>query len=238
MAYSTGNEERDRWLRRAISECIAAHDPLTFENVVEALPKDFDADQDEVVGMIEAMAEDRAIASTGRDRTAELVPEPKPLKNFDAPRAPQPQPPHKAAVASPPRPVMTRREANVAVQEGNNRINNARVAYREAQETTKRFRGKLAEAITQWQLGRRILTREEMVREHLRASTAHRAAMKAAGLPPTRMHTRKHPAQGLNDRGEMVNGYKGSTRGAYPGSFQHRNVLQPGMHQGVMAKKI
>jgi len=56
--FTTGSDERDRMLRRAIGEVLALHEPPNFGVVVDHLPADFDLDLDELNGMLADMRGD------------------------------------------------------------------------------------------------------------------------------------------------------------------------------------
>ena len=74
---STGNIERDKMLRRAIGECVALREAPVIGLVIDKLPADFDL-----------LAEELADALT------EMKLAPESLKKIEAPRAPEPPPPH------------------------------------------------------------------------------------------------------------------------------------------------
>jgi hypothetical protein len=221
------NPERAKAIIRAIQECAACREQPTFANVTEKLPHNqgpFDLLEEE---LIEALGEcGPSIPAEARPLVD--LPESEPLKNFDVPREAQAETADIPPADTTPDAEITRERAQQMVEAAHKRLGAARVAVRIAQQRHTDTKGRLAAVITAWQTASDSLTSEaRQQREHrnyLASELARKQALAAAGVRPNRMRTDKHPA-----RDPMTGrvGHKGNHRGAFPSSYQHRNVNSP-----------
>ncbi len=203
MAYTTGNAERDKRLRRAIGELIACHEEVTFEAVAAHLPKDFELEEIEFSSMLADMAQGedepteppppppqvervapRALMIDKSPHGAPLPPETQ--ENFESPREAEDEPPQIDTAEATPQPEirLTAQEANRAVLDAQNRLGESRIQINLARDKTKRARAKLAAAITAWQEGAPPYTQEQLVRDHLRSEQEKRRQRIEGGIPP------------------------------------------------------
>ena len=165
MTYSTGNDERDKLLVRAIKECKALGDLLDLPSVAALLPGDFNTDSDELAGMVEALfgAPDeppvRRAADTPqvpRELAAHLENVRKdPMAEIVAAAQPKPIPVRKATVEpTPPAepPSVNEMEARRAAESANARLVAAREAMQLETYNLRPLREAVASAVTQWQI--------------------------------------------------------------------------------------
>lgn len=213
MTYTTGSEERDRWLKRALGEVLACHEQPTLEAVAAALPSDFQLDEEELSGMLGNMqpqtAEPFPAAPPGKP-VIETTPAGDPLPT----EAVAPQGTYLIEASSPAEaetilPKVREAEARRQLDEANAKLGAARESLVNAQVDRRHRREALAGAIHQWQLLAENTTdgmsaearRQVEVRNHLAATAAERAAR---GKP--------HPKAARFARRTMRNG---PSRGAY-----------------------
>ena len=194
---TTGNEERDRMLRRAIGECVALREAPVIGLVLEKLPADFDLLPEELADALTEM---------------KLVhPEPQQVA------APEPEPPAPEPAPEPEDVEVSREQAQRLVEAAHTRLDTARIGVRVAQEALRKTQGKLADCITAWQAQVDPLSpaerREREMRNHLASEQAKRAARGAPHSRATAFVQKR-----------MVNG---PHRGAYPKQYQGRTVKVP-----------
>jgi hypothetical protein len=167
MAYSTGNNERDVYLQRAIKECVADQEPITLTSIAEKVPDDFAADQEELDGFLVDMglAARPPVAAPQVVRPVLMIdknPDGHSLVPLEPALQPEPiaEPPENSAL-QPERsavPRLTREEASAAVLAAHNTLGSARITLRTAQQKTRDARGALAKASKTWQAGMPVCT--------------------------------------------------------------------------------
>jgi len=240
MTYSTGNIERDKMLRRVIGELVACHEKPTLAAVQENLPRDFDADADEVMGMlidmklveVEHVEPVEPPAKIGPTLTAP----PKPLKKIEPPREAQPEPPHEDTADSAPERILSAQEANNAILAASNRVAEARASLTVRRRETATARAALANAITIWQTGLPPYTREQLIRDHLRSEQEKRRQRIEGGIPPqvkivgksaidrAAAYSHDNSPEGAVQSRMQGNGRR---RGAYPKNMLHQKNFDP-----------
>ena len=240
MAFTTGVPERDKRLRRAIGEVIAFNEPMSFEQVTQHLPKDFELEPEEYSGMLADMAhgeEPPPQVERVAPRTLMIAetPEGNPLppetqENFESPREAEAAEPDEVTADATPQPEirLTAQEANRAVLDAQNRLGQARINIDIARDKTAKARAKLANAITVWQTGLPPYTQEQLVRDHLRSEQEKRRQRIEGGIPPeykpvgksaldrAAAYSRDHTPEGAVRSRMQI----GARRGAFPKSMQ------------------
>lgn len=186
---TTGNDERDAMLRRAIGECIACQEPPVIGHVSEKLPADFDLEDDELANALREMK----LVPKARQKTASPKPAP----------APQPEPQEAE---------LTRQQAQHAMDLAHVRLDNARVAVNVAKQRLGVTKKALADAITAWQQQVDPLTmaerREREMRNHLKAQQEQRA--KRGGVHPNATaFVQKRMQNSGNHRGAFPRQFQG-----------------------------
>lgn len=152
MAYTTGSEGRDLWLKRAIAEVIALHEQPTFGTVTAHLPNDFDLDAEELAGMLADLYPDHVLPETA-------PPKPEQVESVAL------EPPEDEITYEVDPALLTtaegiervkrgiaESEARRQLDEANARLDAARERMVNAQVRLRHTRADLAAAITQWQL--------------------------------------------------------------------------------------
>lgn len=221
MTFTTGNAERDRRIFEALRFCREANKPLNLENVRDALPSDFDLLPGELVQARRALS-------------------PKWLEKIEPPHANGAEPPHVDAADAAPRLEITREQSQAAVESAHNRLGEARVLVKVAQQRHADTKATLARAITTWQNESDPLTPAERqqreIRNHIASENARRAARHAPAInrrignstvDRTAAYGRDPSAEGFA-RSQMQTGYR---RGAYPASMRGRRLKVPSEHQ-------
>ena len=201
---TTGNDERDKMLRRAIGECIALREEPVIGLVIEKLPADFDLLPEELA-----------------DALAEMKLAPESLKKIEAPRAPEPEPPHIDTADSTPEAKISREQAQHLMEVAHVRLDNARIAVKIAQQDLGNTKGKLATAIIAWQQQADPLTpaerREREMRNHLASEQAKRAA-RGKPYPQAQAFVQKRMTNSGNHRGAFPRNYFGRSVAKAPGA--------------------
>ncbi len=194
---TTGNDERDKMLRRAIGECVALREAPVIGLVLDKLPADFDLLPEE---LDEALREMKLAAPAEPPQTA---PEPTPV--------PEPTP-------APAEANISREQAQRLVEAAHVRLDTGRVAVRVAQEKLRETKGKLALAITAWQQQADPLSPAERQQRETRNFLASEQAKRAARGKP-------YPQAQAFVQKRMQN--SGNHRGAFPRSYFGRSVKVP-----------
>jgi hypothetical protein len=251
----TGNDTRDKFLRRAIGEVVALHERPTLQTISERLPKDFAADQEEVDGMLAEMnigvaaEKPKAIPSQKTENLAPMIqtnPEghalaSKSLENFEPPREAEADESHEDAADETPAPEirLTAQEANAAILKAQNRLGEARIVIQRRRDATAKARAALATAITVWQCGLPPYSREQLVRDHLRSEQEKRRQRIEGGIPPEvkpvgksaidrrAAYSTDNSAEGFARKRNAVEGGDGARRGAFPKSMMNQRNFDP-----------
>jgi len=189
---TTGNDERDRMLHRAIGECVALHEEPVIGLVLEKLPVDFDLLPEELADALAEM------------KLAQPTPTPTPAP------APAPAEAH-----------ISREQAQRLIEAAHVRLDNARIAVRAAQDEMRNTQGKLADAIRSWQEQADPLTpaqrREREMRNHLASEQAKRAA-RGKPYPQANLFVQKRMQNSGNHRGAFPRNYFGRSVAKAPGA--------------------
>lgn len=248
MSFTTGNPERDSLLQDAIAKVIGQGKTPSLKLVARQLPGDFALGQDELDGMVLSRTEPVRDSLPQVSRTeprsgqpALMIPDnpeghalaaPDIAQDFADPDEPEAeQPADEAPEAS-----ITQGQARVACEMAHKRLSTAQVAVITARQRVADTKSALAVAINAWATAGdgSGLTQEQRqqreIRAHLAGEQARRAGLKAAGLPPQRMQPNKILAPGQAH-------FRGNSRGAFPKSYQGRNVNDATMFQGVRGVK-
>lgn len=170
---TTGNDERDTMIRRAIGECLMLRQSPSLGLVIDKLPRDFDLLESELT---DALADMRTAGG------GELPEFESPTESFhNNPVSPEPADttpradhPHSAPDK------ITREQSQARVDAAHVRHGEAVVAVRIAQQKVHNAQGVLAHAIEAWQRGTDPRTQAEReqanIRDHLRSEQEKRAA--------------------------------------------------------------
>lgn len=245
MACTTGSDDRDSYLKRAIAEAVACGEQTTLANIAEHLPADFDLDQAELDGML---ADSLLIGPAAR-QDLKLAPPPKSLEKIGLPDAAETEQTHHdtagaavepdtereylvdpripAAVVAP---KIREAEARRLLDEANQRLGVAREKLVNAQAILRSKRADLGTAIYQWQMLSESATdglspearRQIEVRNHLASAAADRAARRGRGNSATafvQKRMQNGPSRGAYSRaGAARSGYlnRDPSRGAVP----------------------
>jgi hypothetical protein len=232
MTRITGNDERDAMIFAALKTAMGHDQVLSLGNVKAALPSDFDLLPSELMkarhaAKLDSMAPLITTLPDGRPLPAEPTPEPEPEA---LPRAIEQEPEAQAPEAK-----LTQQQARAAVEEAAKRLAMARIGVRGARSAVQIARGKLAEAVTNWQnRGPRWSAADERkAMLHAYATQKAKAVLRPARVGNSYIDraaayrgdandmVRKHPVPvGLNGQP----GKKGFRRGAYPSQYQHLKV--------------
>ena len=266
MTFTTGNHERDKRLRRAIGECTMVHEQPTLEAVAKNLPQDFALDAEELTGMLAEMG----IIKTGSDDgppepppqvermaphtqmieetpTGEKLPAPETLDKIGVLDRAEGGRPHDPPAGSTVEAKITEGQARHAVDVANARLSAARETMLTAQNRLKARRADLSAEILGWQTLFKPLqqSREDLVRETIRANQEYKQAIKDGKIapPPPRTRGRSYIDQtsgrggNASDFARRYQGehaglggaavHKGGRRNAYPSQYQGRQVKLP-----------
>lgn len=198
MSYSTGNLKRDEYIVRAIRFLATHGQEITLANVSARLDPAFELDETELTGILaNETGETVEPAPRARGRLGgsmpdpmDYTPAPKRQENFEAPRAPQPEPPHNPPTNTTPRPAtMSYDAAHAAVIAARQVIADLRLVANARARDTAAARRKLMEAVQAYIAGADGLTRaqreQKALRDYADASQKERAARVAAGGPGT-----------------------------------------------------
>jgi hypothetical protein len=189
---TTGNDERDNMLKRAIGECQMLREEPVIGLVIEKLPADFDLLPEELA---DALAEMKL-----------AQPEPQQVAT--------PEPTPASAPTQEPEVSIGREQSQRLVESAHTRLNTARINVRVATEALRETKGKLATAITGWQTSADPLTpaqrREREMRNHLAGEQAKRAARRAPS-PQATAFVQKRMQNSGNRRGAFPRQYLGRT---------------------------
>jgi len=213
MTFTTGSDERDAMLRRAIGECVACHDEPNFGLVVEKLPADFDLDTDELQGMLADMR-GAAPPQTHMGLIEEFA-ESHPGGVKELPEPPESE----IELHVPPTPENVRRivrdinerEARAQLDAANAALDKARDKMVSAQVNLRHKRENFNGAVLQWQMMAESATdglsaearRQIEVRNHLASTAAERAARRAPHGSATafvQRHMQNGPNRGAYSR--------------------------------------
>jgi len=215
----TGNQERDNLLRAATDKVIGLGKTPSLKLVARQLPEDFDLLDTELSAMLLTLRMDGEAAG------------PETQENFGALGEAEADTADIPPAVDAPGAKITHDQARAAVEAAHKRLAMARVAVITARQRLDDTKVKLSRCITAWQSSSDEGTAEQRqqreIRNHLAAEAARKQALKDAGVQPNRMRTDKFPASTVID-GKMVTGTKGNHHGAFPSSYQHRNINTPG----------
>ncbi len=263
MSYSTGNLERDKMLRKAINRVRGRGEEMTLENIASKLPPDFQVDEQEAEGMLEAMQAGvsssapaaSAVGDVSLEVTAHVPDNAAPLiaTNPEGHPFPKIEPvedePVEPLTFEPPveppveRPRLTQIEANKAILAAQDRLGQARIEIQKARFNTQRARTALANQITIWQTGLPAYSREELVRDFLRSEQEKRRQRIEGGIPPEYKPVGKSAidraaaySRDNSPEGAVRSRMTGGgmRRGAFPKSMQHQSNFDP--RRGAVAK--
>jgi len=256
MSFTTGVEERDKRIKRAIGEVKAFSEPMSLDSVRQHLPPDFDLDAEEFGGFaldmrlieIEHFEPPTTHAKPMIDQTPAGDPLPETLEQIEPPRAAQPEPRQEDTADEDSGPILTARECNAAILDAQNRLGEARVQLAHRRNATAAAKAVLAAAIMQWQTGQKAYSQQDLIRDHLRSEQEKRRRLIEGGVPPqvkivgksaidrARAYSRDNSPEGAA-RSRMLNGM---SRGAFSKSDQHKINYDPrrgpvGKQPGVKA---
>ena len=207
MAYSTGVQERDKRLRRAIGEVLALHEQPSLDVVASHLPKDFELEEFELSSMLadDTPDEPPQVESTAPvpgwealraglahkqmiEETPAGDPLPKTLDKITSSQEFEDAPPHSLPAEATPVPEINEQQARAVLTHSNKRLADARSAMVVATETLKNLRANLSTEIYRWQLLFKPVqqTREQLVRETIAANQQLKQDIKDGKVAPPR----------------------------------------------------
>jgi len=186
---TTGNDERDAYIRRAIGECRMLREEPVIGLVLDKLPADFDL-------LPEELADALAEMKLAQPEPQQAAPEPTP-----APKATQE-----------PEVRIGREQARRLVEAAHVRLDNARIAVRAATEALRDTKRKLADAITAWQQQADPLTpaqRQQRETRNFLASEQAKRAARGKPYPQANAFVQKRMQNSGNRRGAFPRSYFG-----------------------------
>ena len=194
--YTTGDAARDEQITGAVHALMADKQSVTVAAVLARLPAGATVTATELRGIYGEIldAADESLrhewapgdVSVAVKDPAELKHDPitggvlagppsKSSKNFDAPRAPEPEKLDDGSTPATPSPKISHADATFAVQAAQRAIVDNRIAVRAMGERVRELRGKLHAAVVAFQSGGRRYTALDQARDFAATSQAERA---------------------------------------------------------------
>jgi len=239
--YSTGNQTRDQMIVNVAARLSHHEQPMELAAAQKLLPAGFDLDDNEWSGILSNYSTPPAAHMAG-EPPATYRPLPEPLENSEVPCRAEPEKSGDDSTRSAPR--LDFDTANVRLRALQDQLAEHRRQVRELATKANTARGKLNEAITNYQVGGQQGTAEERRMANIRAAQATSQANRAARMEsiPAELRGRYGSAAAFvrkqrqvpstYTKGRAIPGdpsilKKGESRGAFPAQMRVLPGVKP-----------